>query len=99
MITSRLLESAFEDSYTFEIYATEDDLKKYVKSRLFDGFSIEATVSDRLRSDIDLENWVIETIVGRAQEMYATSSSYARTYCASTNDQPSGLNKRPGFFS
>lgn len=69
IVTSRLTKSPFEGTSKVGIQATDEDLRKLVERRFHDGICESQRVANKIRSDKDMQEMLINAIIRGAQRM------------------------------
>lgn len=69
LVTSRSPDNVFSGAVKMQIQAAEEDVKSFVSQRVVQGISRSRSISEDVRKDEKLKNWIIRTIVEKADKM------------------------------
>lgn len=69
LVTSRSPENMFSSGNTMQIQAAEEDVMSFVSQRFDDGISRSRLISENVRKNEELKEWIIKTVVEKADKM------------------------------
>lgn len=69
LVTSRSPDNMFSGVVKMQIQAAEEDVKSFVSQRFIQGISRSGSISEDSRKDEKLKNWIMTTIVEKADTM------------------------------
>lgn len=69
LVTSRSPENMFSSGNTMQIQAAEEDVMSFVSQRFNDGISRSRLISENVRKNEELKEWIIKTVVEKADKM------------------------------